>query len=53
MFLTWNRLYSVPNPFECLEMKVIILILSVSHFFKHTAIISNTTVGEDKDEESG
>ncbi len=35
---------SVPNAFVCIEVKVIIRILSFTRFFKHTAIILNTTV---------
>ncbi len=37
---------SVPNAFVCIEVKVIIRILSFTRFFKHTAIILNTTVLE-------
>ncbi len=37
---------SVPNAFVCIEVKVIIRILSFTRFFKHTAIILNTAVLE-------
>ncbi len=35
---------NVPNAFVCIEVKVIIRILSFTRFFKLTAIILNTTV---------
>ncbi len=41
---------SVPNAFVCIEVKVI-RILSFTCFFKHTAIILNTTVDKVYSEE--
>ncbi len=37
-------MFNVPNAFLCIEVKVIIRILSFTRFFKHTAIILNTIV---------
>ena len=44
--LIQNRICSVPNAFVCMEIKTVIKILSLTHFFKQTAIILNTTVHE-------
>lgn len=39
---------SVPNAFAYVEIKPIVGILSFTHFFKHTAISLNKTVGATK-----
>ncbi len=42
---------SVPNAFVCIEVKVIRIYLLLACFFKHTAIILNTTVDKVYSEE--